>query len=92
MVVQYTISNIGAGNPFETYWLDRLVNLYIIFFFAVYAVIQRSDSMCISMLTHLKQGSTALHPKTLFKYKTSLKDTFTILPKGMGTIDALTLG
>ena len=48
--------------------------------------------MCISMLTHLKQDSTALHPKTLFKYKTSLKDTFTILPKGMGTIDALTLG
>ena len=35
MVVRYTISNIGSGNPFETYWRDKLVNLYVIFFSAV---------------------------------------------------------
>lgn len=33
MVVQYTISNVGAGNPFESYWRDRLVSFYTSFNF-----------------------------------------------------------
>ena len=29
MVVQYTVTNIGAGAPFEPYWRDQIVSIHL---------------------------------------------------------------